>query len=102
MLFRSEDIFTLIELQEADRLCTNEYTNIDDLVERRLKLEKILNENYIYKKNPLMINGNDLIRLGYSQGKIIGEILDYLFERVLEEAEKNNREDLIKMVKEKF
>lgn len=97
-----EDIFILFELQEADRLCKNENRNIDDLIERREKIEEILNKSYVYEKNQLAIDGNDIIKLGYNEGKIIGEILDYLFERVLEEPEKNNKEDLIKLIKEKY
>lgn len=97
-----EDIFILFELQEADRLCKNENRNIDDLIERREKIEEILNKSYVYEKNQLAINGNDIIKLGYNEGKIIGEILDYLFERVLGEPEKNNKEDLIKLIEEKY
>lgn len=97
-----EDIFILFELQEADRLCKNENRNIDDLIERREKIEEILNKSYVYEKNQLAIDGNDIINLGYNEGRIIGEILDYLFERVLGEPEKNNKEDLIKLVGEKY
>ncbi len=97
-----EDIFILLELQEADRLCSNGDSNIDDLLQRRIKINEILSQSQAYDKNQLAINGQDVIKLGYPQGKIIGEILDYLFEKVLEEPEKNNKEDLIKIIKEKF
>ena len=100
--FGEEDIFTLLDLQEADKLCKNENRNIDDLLDRRKKIEEILKESYIYEKNQLAINGNDIMELGYKQGIIIGEILDYLFERVLENPEKNNKEDLIELIKEKY
>lgn len=97
-----EDIFTLLELQEADRLCTNKDAKIDDLIERRNKINEILEKSQAYEKNQLAINGSDVIKLGYPQGKIIGEILDYLFEIVLEDPEKNNREDLIQIIEEKY
>lgn len=97
-----EDIFTLLELQEADRLCSNENVHIDDIIERKSNIEEILNNSQAYEKKQLVIDGSDIIKLGYSEGEIIGEILDYLFEIVLEKPEKNNKDDLINIVKEKF
>lgn len=97
-----EDIFTLLELQEVDRLCSSEDADLDVLIERRKKIKEILDESQVYEQKQLAIDGKDVIELGYKEGKIIGEILNYLFERVLEEPEKNNREDLIEIVKEKF
>lgn len=40
--------------------------------------------------------------MGYEEGKILGEILDYLMDRVLEDPSLNEREKLIGLVKEKF
>lgn len=97
-----EDIFTLLELQEADRLCSNENANMDDLAKRRNQIKKILDNSQAYEKKQLAIDGTDIIELGYSEGRIIGEILDYLFELVLEKPEKNNKNDLIEIVEEKF
>lgn len=48
----------------------------------------------------LELDGNDLKFLGY-QGKEIGEILNYLLDKVLEEPELNNKETLLKLVKER-
>ena len=41
-----------------------------------------------------MINGYDLIALGYS-GRKIREILDYLFDLVVNDKINNNREELL-------
>lgn len=97
-----DDIFTLFELQEADRLCSNGNVDIDDISERRENINEILDGSQAYEKKQLAINGDDVIELGYPEGEIIGEILDYLFERVLEEPGKNNQVELIKLVKERF
>lgn len=97
-----EEIFTLLELQEADRICSNENVNIEDLTERRSHINEILDNSQAYEKKQLAIDGKDIIELGFSEGEIIGEILDHLFEIVLEEPEKNNKEDLLEIVKEKF
>lgn len=97
-----EDIFTLLELQKSDRLCSNSNSDIADLLEREKRIKEILEYKEVYEKNQLAIDGKDVIELGYKQGKIIGEILDYLLELVLENPELNDKEELIVIVKERF
>ena len=97
-----EEIFTLLELQKADRLCSSKDENIDDLLIREERIKNILEEREVYEENQLAIDGNDVIELGYAQGKIIGEILAYLLEEVLENPKLNKKEILIEMIKEKF
>lgn len=97
-----EDIFNLLELQKSDRLCSNSNSDIADLLERENKIKEILENKEVYEKNQLAIDGHDMIELGYKQGKIIGEILEYLLEQVLENPELNDKEKLIEIVKEKF
>lgn len=50
----------------------------------------------------LAINGRDIIALGFSQGPIIGEKLNYLLDMVIEGKVKNERETLINMAKSKY
>ncbi len=45
----------------------------------------------------LAINGSDLLSIGASQGKQIGEILKSLLETVLEQPEKNQRDTLLEI-----
>ena len=45
----------------------------------------------------LKISGKDLLKVGVPKGKIIGEILDYLMEKVLEDENLNNYETLINL-----
>lgn len=97
-----EEIFTLLELQKADMLCSNENANIEDLLDREDKIEDIINKKEVYEKKQLAIDGNDVIELGYKQGELIGKVLDYLLEQVLENPELNHREILIGIVKENF
>lgn len=47
----------------------------------------------------LAINGRDIIDLGFSQGPIIGEKLNFLLDMVIEGKVKNEREALINMAK---
>lgn len=97
-----EEIFTLLELQKADRISSNGESSIEYLLDRENKIEDILNNEEVYEKKQLAIDGNDVIELGYKQGKLIGKILDYLLEQVLESPELNNKEKLIGIIKDKF
>lgn len=96
------EIFTLIKLQKADRLCSNINADISDLIDREKKIKEIIEKKEPYTIKHLAINGNDLINLGYNKGKIIGEILNYLLKRVMEKPELNEKEKLIQIVKEEF
>jgi tRNA nucleotidyltransferase (CCA-adding enzyme) len=97
-----DTIFTLLELQKADRLSSNENANIEDLLERESKVKEILENKEVYQKNQLAISGNDVIELGYKQGEIIGEILNYLLEQVLDNPGLNEKDKLIKIIRENF
>jgi len=47
----------------------------------------------------LAVSGKDLIEHGMRPGKELGEVLQKLFKYVLEHPEKNNKEDLLKVIK---
>ncbi len=96
-----DEIFILFKLQKADRSCSNEEADIADIQEQEEKVKNILENNEVYEKKQLVIDGNDVIELGYKEGKEIGEILDYLLERVLEIPELNEKEKLIRLIKDK-
>ncbi|NLY45532.1 MAG: CCA tRNA nucleotidyltransferase [Tissierella sp.] len=95
-------IFHLMELQKIDRMCTNPLADVDFFEERITNITRILDNHEAYEKNHLAIDGYDIINLGYVQGNIIGEILDYLMEKVLSNPELNNKEKLIELVKNKY
>ena len=97
-----DNIFKLIELQKSDKICSAGDRNIDFLIEREKAIKKILDSEEPYKKNQLAINGHDIITLGFSQGKIIGEILEYLLELVMDYPELNNKENLLNIIKREF
>lgn len=66
---------------------------------RRL-LEEIRREDSCLKITDLVVNGEDLMALGY-QGRQIGECLHWLLEQVLEETLPNDRQALLLAAKEK-
>lgn len=97
-----DEIFNLLSLQKADRICSSSNVDITFLKEREELIKKILENNEPYEKKQLKIDGNDIISLGYTQGKEIGEILDYLMDKVLGNPELNQKDKLIKMIQRKY
>ncbi len=96
-----ENIFELAELKKADMRCKDESKDISIIDKRADRIREILKNKEPFDKNHLNINGNDIISLGFPRGQIIGEILDYLLEKVLEHPEYNTKEKLIELVKNK-
>lgn len=96
------EIFNLIVLQKADIMCSNQEAKVDHILEREKRIKEIIDSNEAYKVSQLNINGNDLMDLGFHQGPILREVLQYLLERVMEEPDKNKKEFLKKMAMEKF
>ena len=97
----------LLYLQRADR-CSNGTGSRDDLkVFQNVKqlMDALKEEDSCLKLRDLSINGNDLIALGY-QGKAIGQCLNTLLFKVLDEQLPNDRQMLLKaagdLLKEKI
>lgn len=98
-----EDIFlNLLEIKRADIKGQNlEYIdrlkNIDEIEEI---YQEILNEKQCFSLRDLALNGNDIIDIGVSKGKEVGDTLNMLLEKVIDYPELNNKEDLTRIVKE--
>lgn len=97
-----DNIFNLLELQKADRLCSSDDVDITFLFEREKEIRRILDSNEPYEKSHLKIDGNDIIDLGFEKGKIVGEILNYLLERVMKNPELNEKEKLKEIIRERY
>ena len=64
-------------------------------------IQKVLQQEAALKISDLKINGNDIIQhLNLKPGPVIGEILRYLLERVIEDPTLNKKNILIKLAKE--
>lgn len=96
------EIFTLLELQKADKLCSKVGAVIDELIQREKDIKSIIENREPYCTNHLAVNGDDLIEIGYNQGKIIGDILKYLLKIVVDNPELNEKETLIEITTKKF
>ena len=101
-----EDIFLdLLKVQEADRRGQNlKYSNKG--IEKLQKIKEIyfdvIKNNHCFKLGDLAVNGNDLIGLGFKEGKEIGNILNALLGMVIENPQLNEKEKLLKIVLENF
>lgn len=97
-----KNIFNLFSLQKSDRKCSNINASFYDIIKLEEKVIKTLYKEEAFDVNHLEINGNDLINLGYKEGKIIGDILEYLLDVVMEYPSKNKKEILKKIVVDKY
>ncbi|MGN0162610.1 MAG: CCA tRNA nucleotidyltransferase [Candidatus Ornithomonoglobus sp.] len=62
-------------------------------------LDKIIRENQCYRTAELKINGNDLIKAGIKPGRELGNILNRLLDTVMSGELENNRDELLRKVK---
>lgn len=96
--FGEEDLYRYLEVVEADRKThNNDICNLEDLDQIKTILKKIQETKPPLSMKDLKISGKDLLKVGIPKGKIIGEILDYLMEKVLEDENLNNYETLINL-----
>lgn len=101
-----EDSFLdLLEVQKADAMAQNpEY--LDKRLEKMDNIKniyrKIKSANHCLDIRDMAINGHDLISLGMSPGKELKNMLDYLFECVLENPGLNEKQKLIGLVKSRL
>lgn len=98
----TKNIFLLFELQKADINSLWDpapFLNKVNFISNRVK--EILANNEPLKITDLAINGSTLItELNLKPNKIIGEILNYLLEEVLDNKTLNSKEVLLSLAKE--
>lgn len=93
-LFGKDYIYYLIELQRADS-ASNTLGGDDTL---KNKVEEVLAEEDVFSLKDMDIDGNDVKNLGY-KGKEIGDILKYLFDKVMENPQINEKTKLLEIIK---
>ncbi len=88
----------LFEVKRADILAQSMYhraEKLEKLSQYEQQYRMILEAGQCVKKSDLAINGKDLMEIGIKPGRRMGEILNRLFEQVLDEPELNTREKLL-------
>lgn len=93
-----ELFYMLLELMSADRIDHTKYEIIDISMAKNI-VEEIKKDNMCLKLSDLKVDGYDMMQLGFYK-KGIGDVLNYLFEAVIDERVSNDKEDLIRAAKE--
>ena len=97
-----DNIFNLFALQKADRGCSVKDSTFDNILDMEQRTNNILNSDEPYEVKHLAIDGNDLLQMGFDRGRIIGEILDYLLNKVMEDPSLNKKDVLEGIVLDKY
>lgn len=99
-----ENLDNLFLLRDADRIGNGSKVGIPKaFIDFKDKIVKILEEDNALKVTDLKINGNILMtELGLKPGRIIGEILEFLLELVLDKPELNDSAVLLQLASEYY
>ncbi|MBR6071377.1 MAG: CCA tRNA nucleotidyltransferase [Acholeplasmatales bacterium] len=91
----------LLSLKHADSIDHTSVTYFDFNIvkENYYKIKNDINECYNMKL--LKINGDDLVKCGYS-GKVIGEILNDVLDKVINGSIKNDKKELLDFIKKNW
>jgi tRNA nucleotidyltransferase (CCA-adding enzyme) len=91
-----ELIFDLLELRRADIVAQGKGGNYDDIDEFEDRIRHELEQQPPFHIKDLALNGDDVMNLfNIPQSPLVGEALNYLLEKVLDEPQDNVREKLI-------
>lgn len=98
-----DNITDLLELRRADIVATgkidsNTWAYWQDLTQR---IAAVIESGQLFNQKKLAINGHDLIKaLNLKPGPIVGEVLNYLSEQVLDHPEFNTKQRLLQIAKD--
>jgi tRNA nucleotidyltransferase (CCA-adding enzyme) len=94
-----------VEIKRADILAQSDYMRkekLDNLKSLQQYYEQIIEEQQCLSLKDLAVKGKDLMELGMKPGKDLGVMLSYLLEQVLEEPQRNTKDMLLQLAKEKM
>ena len=97
------NFLSLLEVKRADVSAQSDYEQEEKLAKiaaLRAFYDEVLEKDMCVNLKELAVTGSDLIQAGMKPGKELGIALNRLLEVVLEEPEKNNKETLMKYIKE--
>lgn len=94
-----DDIFKLLDLMRSDISCGLSIEDLDIVDELEERIKDVLDKKEALNVKSLEISGKDLMDIGIPQGPIIGKILNYLLDRVMEDDGLNTKEKLLEIAK---
>ena len=97
-----ENIKPLLKLREADRLGSGNRKDKESKAIPKLlaRIDKIIEEENAITVKDLKINGNDLMKeFNLKPGPIVGKILNYLLDLILDDPSLNDKEKLMEKTK---
>jgi tRNA nucleotidyltransferase (CCA-adding enzyme) len=97
-----ELIFKLVDLRIADKKGGAYPNQLKGILRLKRKIQEELEKKPPFGAKDLALTGHDLMRLGYAEGPVLGQILRRMVEVVLDDPTKNTREFLIEWVLETF
>jgi len=92
-----------LEVRRADTLAQSQYRraeklkNIEEITDQ---YQIIIDQQQCVTIKELKITGRDLLDLGMKQGAVIGEVLNTFLDEVIEDPDKNKKEQLLKRAQE--
>ncbi|SYZ73164.1 conserved hypothetical protein [Candidatus Zixiibacteriota bacterium] len=93
-------IFDLLDLRRADVVGQGKGGRTDDVDEFEMNIKAELERRPPFGLKDLAINGRDLMEtFNLSESPVIGEILNYLMEKVLDEPSDNTRDKLMEFAR---
>ena len=89
-------------LQRADIRAHSDFGKTREalLDQREKTIEQIVADNECFKIKDLQVNGNDLIDIGVPKGREVGNVLNEIFNLVIEGELDNEKETILAFVKE--
>ena len=96
-----QNLRDLIEVKRADKLAQNPQMTQRELINLDITqavLDEIIAEGEPFTVKDLAVNGNNMLSLGF-QGKQIGNALNTLLDKVINDELENKKDDLISYVK---
>lgn len=88
----------LLDLRRADVIAQGMGGTTEDVDEMERAIAEEIERKAPFSRSDLKVNGRDIIELfGLKESPVVGEVIDYLMEQVLDNPDDNERETLIRL-----
>lgn len=95
-----EVFFDLLQFKKADKAAQNPEVidDLEDVDKIQAMAQRMISAKQCFALKDLCVDGNDLIRLGFKEGKEIGEMLNLILDMVIENKLNNNKNEIKEFV----